>query len=121
MVAAFKKHRHTDHREIVSEVEEQQNELEVTGETNEDEESKDENSNDNDLENIREYEDQEAEHDIAFCCYSRSSCFALTLQLVVRIFDQNSASTSMIKNVHKLVSKVNKSAKATESLLKNAI
>lgn len=126
MVAAFKKHHHTDHRrETVNDIEEQQNELEVTEETNEselDEEPEDENSNDNDLsvpeEDIQEYEDQESEHDIVFCYYKRSSCFAHTLQLVVRTFDQNSASISMMNTVHKLVSKVNKSAKATESLLK---
>ena len=66
---------------------------------------------------IQEYEDQEAQHDIEFCCYKRSSCYIHTLQLVVRTFDQNSASTTMVKNVHKLVNKVNKSAKATENLI----
>ena len=69
---------------------------------------------------VQEYEDQEIQHDIAFCCFKRRSCFAHTLQLVVRTFDQNSASTTMIKNVHKLVNKVNKSSKATESFVKKS-
>ena len=102
MVAAFKKQQCSSHCEVCddSEEEEEQNEVETP-----------EEEDDNLPVDIQEYEDQDkTQHDIAFCCYKRNSCFAHTLQLVIRTFT----------NVHKLVSKVNKSAKATESLIKKS-
>lgn len=65
---------------------------------------------------IGNFDDSEEDHDIAFVGFKRTSCFAYTLQLVVRVFDGFKSQKTVLKRVHKLVSMVNKSTKPTEKL-----
>ena len=51
-------------------------------------------------------------HNIAFQGHKRTSCFVHTLQLVVQVFDKLMFSKMVMKRVHRLVKKVNKSVKA---------
>ena len=62
----------------------------------------------------------EFEHEIAFVGYRRLSCFAHSLQLVVSKFDECSVFRHTIKKAKNIVSKFNKSTKATEKLIANA-
>ena len=60
---------------------------------------------------------QELQHEVAFAHVAkRLPCFAHTLQLVVLKFQEN-CNKPLLKQVHALVRKVNKSSKATEILL----
>ncbi len=70
-----------------------------------------------DLNNFEECED---DHSIAFVGFKRTSCFAHTLQLVVRVFDSFKSQKAVMRRFHKLVAKVNKSTKATEKLISRA-
>ena len=64
-----------------------------------------------DIRNFDECED----HTIAFVSFKRTNCFGHTLQLVVRVFDGFKSQKTVLKQVHKLVSKVNKSTKQLRS------
>ena len=64
-------------------------------------------------ENI-DFEEREFDHDITFKCYCK--CFAHTLQLVMHKFNQDQFKPLLTK-VHSLVSKINRSSKATELLI----
>lgn len=64
-----------------------------------------------------EFDDLELDHAITFSSFKRVSCFAHTLQLVVRQFDGIATFKDLLKRTHHLVSKVNKSTKATEKLI----
>ena len=67
-------------------------------------------------ENI-EFEEREIDHNITFKCYcKRIGCFAHTLQLVMHKFNQDQFKPLSTK-VHSLVSKINRSSKATELLI----
>ena len=67
-------------------------------------------------ENI-DFEEREIDHDITFKCYcKRIGCFAHTLQLVMHKFNQDQFKPLLTK-VHSLVSKINRSSKATELLI----
>ncbi|XP_065896068.1 E3 SUMO-protein ligase ZBED1-like [Dysidea avara] len=68
----------------------------------------------------REFDENEFEHEIAFVGYRRLSCFAHSLQLVVSKFDECSVFRHTIKKAKNIVSKFNKSTKATEKLNANA-
>lgn len=63
---------------------------------------------------IDDFDDKEIEHNVAFCQFSHMSCFAHTLQLVIRHFDGIRCVQRVLGKAHTLVSKVNKSTKATE-------
>ncbi|XP_065895985.1 E3 SUMO-protein ligase ZBED1-like [Dysidea avara] len=67
----------------------------------------------------REFDENEFEHEIAFVGYRRLSCFAHSLQLVVSKFDECSVFRHTIKKAKNIVSKFNKSTKATEKLIGN--
>ena len=58
--------------------------------------------------------------DIALTLYQRVSCFTHTLQLIVHLHDALPHMKSTISRAHKLVSKMNKSTKATERLIKKS-
>lgn len=88
--------------------------------------SEDEAADDNLLDNdsahnarkdIRDFRMKESEHEQAFLGFRRLSCFAHTLQLVVVKFDEVTSFKQLLKKTHKLVSKVNRSCKATERLI----
>ena len=58
------------------------------------------------------------DHDIAFSSFIKHlPCFSHTLQLVVGKFDQLSQFKNVLKNARTLVTKVNKSTRATERLV----
>ena len=60
---------------------------------------------------------KELDHDITFSSFIQSiPCFTHTLQLVVGKFDQLSQFKSVLRNACTLVTKVNKSTRATERL-----
>ena len=61
----------------------------------------------------RDFEDVEYEHEMAFVGYRRLSCFAHSLQLV----DEFSVFRHTIRKAKQIVSKFNKSVKATEHLI----
>lgn len=65
----------------------------------------------------RDFEDVEYEHEMAFVGYRRLSCFAHSLQLVVMKFDEFSVFRRTIRKAKQIVSKFNKSVKATEHLI----
>lgn len=66
----------------------------------------------------RDFNEIEFEHNITFTGYKRLSCFAHSLQLVVGKFDDCSVLfRRTVKKAKKLVSKFNKSTKATEKLI----
>ena len=67
-------------------------------------------------ENI-DFEEKEFDHDITFKFYcKRVGCFAHTLQLVMQKFNQDQFKP-LLKKVHSLVAKINRSSKATELLI----
>ena len=68
---------------------------------------------------LEDYDDHETQCDIAMTLYQRVSCFTHTLQLVVHIHDASPHIKSTISKAHKLVSKMNKSTKATENSSRN--
>lgn len=68
----------------------------------------------------REFERLEEEHQNVFFQYKRSSCVIHTLQLVVKIFEDNPCFRSTLKKAKGIVKKVNKSTKATEKLIQLA-
>ena len=71
---------------------------------------------------IEDFERKELEHDVVFSSTSfrRVSCFSHTLQLVVCKFNEIRSVQKVLKKAQKLVSKVNKSTKATEMLIEQA-
>ena len=69
---------------------------------------------------LEDYDDHETQCDIAMTLYQRVSCFTHTLQLVVHMHDASPHIKSTISKAHKLVSKMNKSTKATEKLIKKS-
>ena len=69
---------------------------------------------------IEESDRLEEEHRSTFSCYKRNSCVRHTLQLVVKIFETNPAFRSTLQKAKKIFKKVNKSTKATESLIQKA-
>ena len=69
---------------------------------------------------LEDYDDHETQCDIALTIYRRVSCFTHTLQLVVHMHDASPHIKSTISRAHKLVSKMNKSTKATEKLIKKS-
>ena len=70
---------------------------------------------------IEDFERKELDHDVVFSLsFQRVSCFSHTLQLVVCKFNEIRSVQKVLKMAHKLVSKVNKSAKATEMLIAKA-
>ena len=66
---------------------------------------------------VVDFEQHELDHDVAFALQKRVSCFAHTLQLVVRKFDTLRKPKRVLARAHRLVSKVRKSTKATERLI----
>jgi len=67
---------------------------------------------------VRDCEEKESDHEIAFSKLNRISCFAHTLQLVVHKFDQLTEFKALLTRAHSLVRKFNNtSAKATEKLI----
>ena len=100
MVAAFKTHFDEE------EVEEENVDVGVAFEADSWEEDED------------DFVTKEIDHDVAFTSFiKRIPCFAHTLQLVVRKFDQQTHFKKALKNAHALVTKVNKSTRATEKLI----
>lgn len=71
----------------------------------------------NEVTNFNECED---DHDRAFIGVKRVSCFIHTLQLVVKVFDTSPAFKPTLQKAYSIVSKVNKSYKATERLIELA-
>ena len=69
---------------------------------------------------LEDYDDHETQYDIALTMYQRVSCFTHTLQLVVHMHDASPHIKSTISRAHKLVSKMNKSTKATVKLIKKS-
>ena len=68
-----------------------------------------------------DFKQNELDHDVVFSSsFQRVSCFSHTLQLVVCKFNEIRSVQKVLKKAHKLVSKVNKSAKATEMLIAQA-
>ena len=99
MVAAFK----SFFEEEMKEMETEEEEIDIDGDTDEDED---------------DFVSKELDHDITFSSFiKRIPCFAHTLQLVVGKFDQLSQFKSVLKNARTLVTKVNKSTRATERLV----
>ena len=66
-----------------------------------------------DIDNFERYE---LDHEQTFTEYNRLSCFSHNIQLVVAKFDEIISLKRVVKKAHKLVSKVNRSCKATEKL-----
>ena len=62
----------------------------------------------------------ELDHNLGFVGWKRLSCFAHTLQLVVKEFEVAPCFKSTLKKAQKIVKKVNKSCKATERLIQLA-
>ena len=61
---------------------------------------------------------KDLDHDLVFGSFiKRVTCFAHTLQLVIRKFDKENLFKTILKNAHALASKINKSTKATEKLI----
>ena len=69
---------------------------------------------------IKQFEQCENDHVIAFLGWKRNSCFVHTLQLVVKEFERAPCFKSTLTKVHKIVQKIHKSCKATEMLIKLA-
>ena len=69
---------------------------------------------------IEEFEELEPDHQSTFRKYTRVSCFIHTLQLVVKVFEVNPSFSAALKKARSIVSKVNKSTKATEKLIAKA-
>ena len=70
---------------------------------------------------VEDFERKELEHNIVFgTSFQRVSCFSHTLQLVVCKFNEIGSVQRVLKKVQKLVSKVNKSTKATEMQIAQA-
>ena len=64
-----------------------------------------------------DFEEREIYHDISFKCYCKCvGCFAHTLQLVMQKFNQDQFKP-LLKKVHSLVAKINRSSKAMELLI----
>ena len=101
MVAVFQTH---FEEEEMKEMETEDEEMDVDiGDTDEDED---------------DFVSKELDHDVAFSCFiKRLPCLAHTLQLVVGKFDQLPQFKSVLKNARTLVTKVNKSTRATEKLV----
>ena len=58
------------------------------------------------------------DHELSFECYSkRLSCFEHALPLVIQAFSRDATFKPLLKKVHCMVAKVNKSSKATEALI----
>ena len=69
------------------------------------------------IEEDSDFMQKELDHEVTFAFYcKRLSCFSHTLQLVMLKFNEHSFKP-LLKKVHALVSKVNKSSKATEALI----
>jgi len=66
---------------------------------------------------MEEFEQQELEHDVAFCLRKRLSCFNHTLQLVVRKFDTVQSQMRALQAAHRLVKRFSKSVRANEKLI----
>ena len=66
---------------------------------------------------IEEFDENVLEHNTAFTLHKHLSCISHSSQLVVRKFDAVRGPKRTISNAHKIVSKVCKSAKATEKLV----
>ena len=99
MVAAFK----SLFEEEMKEMETEEEEMDVDSDTDEDED---------------DFVSKELDHNITFSSFiKRIPCFAHTLQLVVGKFDQLPQFKSILKNARTLVTKVNKSTRATERLV----
>ena len=71
-------------------------------------------------EEAADFEECEDRHKAAFVGFQRTSCFCQTLQLVVKEFDNQKSQKRVLGTVRKIVSKVNKSYKATEMLISRA-
>ena len=69
---------------------------------------------------LEDYDVHETQCDIALTVYRHVSCFTHTLQLVVHMHDASPHIKSTISRAHKLVTKFNKSTKATEKLIKKS-
>ena len=67
------------------------------------------------MKEVKDFEDQELEYDVAFCGQKRIGCFAHSLQLVVRRFDTIQSSKRALNSAHR---KFCKSVKANERLIK---
>jgi len=66
---------------------------------------------------VRDFEEKESDHEIAFSKLNRISCFAHTLQLVVHKFDQLTEFKALLTRAHSRIRKFNTSAEATEKLI----
>jgi len=67
---------------------------------------------------IAEFEEQELQYVVMVSShFSRASCFAHSLQLVARKFDTFPSVKKVLAKVYHLVTKFNKSCKATEKLI----
>ena len=73
------------------------------------EEEEDEDEDDVEL----DFNAKERDHEVTFSSFKRVGCFTHTLQLVVYKFDQAANFKDAIKCLHRLVSKVNTSTKAS--------
>ena len=117
MVATF----HND-AVIDKDVRELTDDIECTADDHDDDGCFDESLNLDETSNpetdIREYEVCELKNNVAFNQFKQTSCFAHTLQLVVRSFDQLTSLKTLRKHVKGLVRNFNKSVKATENWLK---
>ena len=103
MVAAFKNHLTTHHNE----------DEEDDGESDTVDESTDTLSDSEE----EDFLSKDLDRDLVFGSFiKRVPCFAHTLQLVIRKFDKENLFKTILKNAHALVSKINKSTKATEKL-----
>ena len=107
---------------VVGDSKDEDGQKDEANENDDDDESNDELGEDdcgtNDI--ARDIEEFDEKEDTVFSSedYERLSCFAHTLQLVVSKFDEVRACKEAIKRAKKLVTKINKSVKATEMLKK---
>ena len=66
---------------------------------------------------MRDFEQCEMDHGNALATWKHISCFAHTLQLVVKEFERAPCFNSTLKKAHSIIKKVNKSCRATERLI----
>lgn len=123
MIAAFKQHQLGDENPDNA-ADADFEEMEVDLVEDEDDKEADEVEDDSEdtlsQEEVQDFEECEHNHIAAFAGFQRTSCFSHMLQLVVKEFDNRKSQKRVLSRVHKLVSKVNKSCKATEMLISKA-
>ena len=72
------------------------------------------------VDEIKNFDEHEDDHSIAFIGWKRNSCFTHTLQLVVKEFEKAPCFKATLAKAYKIVKKFNSSCKGTEKLVKLA-